>query len=340
MSTMDSLTITFTGQEELALTRLPVPEPGPGELLLETRASLISTGTECICYQRNFEPGTHWHHWVQYPFYPGYSNGGVVIGIGAGVTGYELGQVVAYRAGHRQYAVMSASLVTPVPPGVSVQEAAWIALAKIVQNGVRRAAHTMGDDVVVVGLGILGQLVVQYTRLMGARHIIAIDMAEPRLACASAISQATHTLQMPADEAASHVADITAGQMADVVYDVTGFPQVFASALALPRRFGTLLLLGDTGTPSGQQLSADVIVRGLRILGAHDSHPPQEATDFVPWSNQRITELFFTYLARGQMNVRDLVTHTYAPTQAQEAYTMLTTDRSAALGVLFDWTQI
>ncbi len=337
---MDSLTVTFTGKEELALERLPVPEPGPGTLLLETQASLISTGTECICYQRNFEPGTHWHHWVQYPFYPGYSNGGVVIGKGEGVTGFELGQVVAYRAGHRQYAVMPADTVTPVPAGVTPQEAAWIALAKIVQNGVRRAAHTMGDDVAVIGLGILGQLVVQYARLMGARHVVAIDMAEPRLTFASEISGATHTLQMPAGEAAPHLAEITEGRMADVVYDVTGFPQVFASALALPRRFGTLLLLGDTGVPSGQQLSSDVIMRGLRILGAHDSHPPQEATDFTPWSNQRITELFFTYLARGQMNVQDLVTHTYAPTQAKEAYTMLTTDRSAALGVLFDWTRI
>lgn len=337
---MDSLTITFTGKEELALERLPVPEPGPGELLLETRASLISTGTECICYQRNFEPGTHWHHWVQYPFYPGYSNGGVVVGLGEGVTGYELGQTVAYRAGHRQYAVMPASMVTPIPTGVSAQEAAWIALAKIVQNGVRRAAHTMGDDVAVIGLGILGQLVVQYTRLMGARHVIAIDMAEPRLAFASEISGATHTLQMSAGEAASHLAEITEGRMADVVYDVTGFPQVFASALSLPRKFGTLLLLGDTGVPSGQQLSSAVITRGLRIVGAHDSHPPQEATDFTPWSNQRISELFFTYLARGQMNVQDLVTHTYAPTEAKDAYTMLTTDRSAALGVLFDWTRM
>ncbi len=335
---MDSLTITFTGKEELVLDRLPVSEPGPGELLLETHASLISTGTECICYQRNFEPGTHWHHWVKYPFYPGYSNGGVVIGLGEGVSGFEVGQVVAYRAGHCQFAVMPENMVTPVPSGVTTQEAAWIALAKIVQNGVRRAAHTMGDDVVVVGLGILGQLVVQYTRLMGARHVIAIDMADPRLTFASEISGATHTLQMPAGEATPYVAEITEGRMADVVYDVTGFPQVFASALALPRKFGTLLLLGDTGIPSGQQLSSDVITKGLRIVGAHDSHPPQEATDFVPWSNQRIAELFFAYLARSQMNVQGLVTHTYAPTQAKEAYTMLTTDRSAALGVLFDWT--
>lgn len=337
---MDSLTVTFTGKEQLALERLPVPEVGPGEVLLKTQASLISTGTECICYQRNFEPGTHWHHWVQYPFHPGYSNGGVVVARGEGAERFEIGQLVAYRSGHRQYSVMAEDLVTAVPEGVSAQDAAWIALAKIVQNGVRAGQHVMGDDVAVIGMGILGQLVVQYARLMGARRIIAIDMAAPRLEYAAEISGATHTLRMSAEEAASAVADITGGRMVDVAYDVTGFPQVFASALKLPRKFGTLVLLGDTGTPSGQQLSVDVVVRGLRIVGAHDSHPPQEATDFTPWSNRSISELFFTYLARSQMNVQGLTTHTYSPLQAEEAYTMLTTDRTAALGVIFDWTTL
>ncbi len=336
---MQSLTIAFTGQEELRLESLPAPEPGPGELLLETRASLISSGTECICYQRNFEPGTHWHHWVQYPFYPGYSNSGVVAGWGEGVTGFERGQKVAYRAGHRQYAALPAAAVTAVPDGVSHAEAAWIALAKIVQNGVRRAEHVMGDDVVVIGLGILGQLVIQYVRLLGARRVIGIDPAAPRLAYAE-LSGATHALPLRADQALAPVQALTEQRLADVVYDVTGFPQVFASALALPRKFGTVLLLGDTGTPSGQQLSSNVITQGLRIVAAHDSHPPPTSSDFAYWSNQKIAELFFTYLARGQMNVKDLISHRYAPAQAQEAYAMLIRDRASAMGVLFDWTQL
>lgn len=336
---MQSLTIAFTGQEELRLESLPVPEPGAGELLLETRASLISSGTECICYQRNFEPGTHWHRWVQYPFYPGYSNSGLVAGWGEGVTGFERGQKVAYRAGHRQYAVLPAADVTAVPDGVSHAEAAWIALAKIVQNGVRRAEHVMGDDVAVIGLGILGQLVIQYVRLLGARRVIGIDPAAPRLEYA-ALSGATHALPLRADQALASVQAITEQRLADVVYDVTGFPQVFASALALPRKFGTVLLLGDTGTPSGQQLSSHVITQGLRIVAAHDSHPPPASSDFAYWSNQKIAELFFTYLARGQMNVKDLISHRYAPAQAQEAYAMLIRDRASAMGVLFDWTQL
>ena len=145
---------------------------------------------------------------------------------------------------------------------------------------------------------------------------------------------------MRADQALASVQAITAQRLADVVYDVTGFPQVFASALALPRKFGTVLLLGDTGTPSGQQLSSHVITQGLRIVAAHDSHPPPTSSDFAYWSNQKIAELFFTYLARGQMNVKDLISHRYAPAQAQEAYAMLIRDRASAMGVLFDWTRL
>ena len=333
----ESLAIAFTGKEELTLQTLEVADPGPGEYLLETKASLISSGTECICYQRNFEPGTHWDMWVKYPFYPGYSNGGVVVARGEGAVQFEVGQKVAFRAGHQRFAVLPENALTPVPREISFKEAAWIALAKIVQNGVRKAEHTMGDDVVVIGLGILGQLVIQYVRLMGARHVIGIDPAAPRLEFAE-ISGATHTFPVTAAEAVTAVSKLTDGRMADVVYDVTGFPQVFATALQLPRKFGTLLLLGDTGTPSGQQLTSDVIIRGLKVVGAHDSHPPQVASEFLHWSNQKISELFFTYLARGQMNVLELISHTYAPTQAKEAYTMLLAQRASAMGVIFDWT--
>ncbi len=333
----ESLAIAFTGKEKLEIQTIEVPDPGPGQYLLETKASLISSGTECICYQRNFEPGTHWDKWVRYPFFPGYSNGGVVVSRGKGATKFELGQKVAYRAGHRQFSVLPEDALTSVPPKVSFKEASWIALAKIVQNGVRKAAHTMGDDVVVIGLGILGQLVIQYVRLMGARHVIGVDPATPRLEFAE-ISGATHTFPVTAAEAVNAVSELTDGRMADVVYDVTGFPQVFSTALKLPRKFGTLLLLGDTGTPSGQQLTSDVIMRGLKILGAHDSHPPQSSSEFLHWSNQKISELFFTFVERGQMNVLELISHTYAPTQAEEAYAMLLAQRASAMGVIFDWT--
>src|SRR5205814_1298493 len=97
--------------------------------------------------------------------------------VGEGVEGLQPGERVATRSPHRQLVVASAGSARKIPDGVSDEEATWFGLACIVQNGVRRAEHEMGDAVVVIGLGILGQLVVQYTRLLGAREVVAIDTA-------------------------------------------------------------------------------------------------------------------------------------------------------------------
>lgn len=135
-------------------------------------------------------------------------------------------------------------------------------LGKITQVGVRAAQHVLGDTVVVIGLGLLGQLVVQYARLSGASEVIGIDTAPRRLEMAASHG-ATHTLNMTAEKAREAVFDLTGGRGADVVYDITGHPAVFATALPLARRFGTVVLLGDAGSPNLQTLTGDVVTRGL-----------------------------------------------------------------------------
>ena len=334
---MNSTSIVFTGRRQLEILSEPIPQVGPQQVRVRTQKSLISTGTELICYERRFEPGTHWDRWVQYPFRPGYSNAGIVEAAGSEVTALKVGDRIAVRAAHRQHFVTDASRALPIPDGISDDEATWFGLAGIVQNGIRRGEHELGDAIAVIGLGPLGQLVTQYSRLSGAREVIAIDTAPARLEMA-ARHGATHTLQMPATDALGPVKELTEGRGVDLVYDVTGHPAVFSAALRLPRRFGKVVLLGDAGTPSEQRLTPDVITRGLRIIGAHDNNPPPDAGDHFWWSHRNMARLFFTYLHRRQMNVADLVTHRYKPHQAQECYDSLAADRSGAMGVLFDWT--
>ena len=314
-------------------------QPGPGQVLIRTRKTLISSGTECICYQRNFAPGTHWDKWVQYPFHPGYSSAGEVIAVGTEVEGLAPGQRIASRSRHAQLVLADAGRCLPVPDTLTDEEATWFGLASIVQNGVRRASHVLGDDVVVIGLGQLGQLVVQYARLGGARQIIAIDPAEARLALARN-SGATSTLACSAGDALDIVQELTAGRLADVVYDVTGHPAVFPAALSMARRFGTVLLLGDSGTPQLQHLTGDVVTRGLRVVGAHDSNPPPTSTDYVYWSHAQMAALFFTYLSRRQMDVASLISRRFDARAAAEAYALLITERATTMGVILDWTQV
>lgn len=336
---MHSLNIRFTGENQIEIVEEPVPTLAANQLLVRTHHSLISTGTESIALGRKFAPGTPWDHWVQYPFYPGYLNAGEVLRVGTAITAFKPGDRVTTRAPHGQVVLSTMEYTVPIPDGVSDEDASWFGLAKITQVGVRCAAAELGADVVIIGLGLLGQLVTQYARLAGARTIVAIDTAPRRLEMARAHG-ATHALQVNVADARDRVAEITRGRLADIVYDVTGHAAVFAHALPLVRKFGKLILLGDTGTPSEQRLSPDVINRGITIIGAHDNHSTPLENDHQHWTQVNMGRLFLTYLQRGQMRVNDLVTHRFSPRDARQAYALLQTHRADAMGVVFDWNLI
>lgn len=344
--------IQFTGKEQVVLSEEEIKDPGPGTLLVESTRSLISTGTESTVYCRKFSPGTHWDKWVKYPFNPGYLHTGRVLAVGPGVTTFKVGDRVASRSSHASHVLLAAggsgdtrpdsgdcnpsNVAIPIPAGVSDEAAAWMGLGKIVQVGVRAARHEMGEHVVVIGLGLLGQLVVQYARLMGAASVIAIDTSTLRLDMAKAHG-ASHILAMGAAEAKDKVFEITGGRGADTVYDVTGHHSVLPLALPLSKRFGQVIMLGDPGSPELQVLTPDVITRGVRIVGAHDGHPPMTPSDTVRWSGTDMFHLIMTYLERKELRVDSLITHRAKPEDCQATYDMLQKERDRAMGVVFTW---
>ncbi len=139
------------------------------------------------------------------------------------------------------------------------------------------------------------------------------------------------------DDAVAEIRRVTGGAGVDVLYDVTGAAAVFGAALGAVARFGRLILLGDTGTPSAQRLTKDVIVNGLSVIGAHDMHGEHPASEQAPWNNVRMGDLFFRYLARGDMRVDDLVSHRFQPERAADAYQLVQSRDPAAMGILFNW---
>ena len=330
-----SKAIVFEGAEQVRLIEEEVPEAGAGEVLVETTVSLVSTGTECHCFAGRFDPGTTWANWVKYPFRVGYSAVGRVVQVGADVADLKEGDAVFAGKPHQQFAVVGVDQAVKLPDSVSDEAASWASLAFVVQTGVRRAEHAMGDTAVVIGLGPLGQLAVQYLRLLGLRQVLAIDTVPMRLDVAAAHG-ATATFCGSAGDARDFVGEHTDGLLADVVYDVTGHWSVLPQALPLARDFGKIMLLGDTPQPSKQHLTHDVLGRQVAVLGTHNIKlQPQYAW----WTIRRQIELFFTYVQRGQMHVDDLITHRHPPEEAPALYSRLLADRSDTLGVLFDWQE-
>ena len=332
---MESVNIVLTGKQQVELVREETPIAPEGGLLVRTRTSLISTGTECICYRSEMDEGSHWAGWVKYPFYLGYSNVGEVVELGAGVEGYALGDRVFSTASHRQYAQVGGGAVK-IPESVSDESAAWSKLATIAQTGVRRAELVMGARVVIVGAGPLGQLLCQYARVMGASEVLQVDTAAGRLDVARA-NGATQTFVGSAADAIPFVEEHTRGELADVVFDATGHWSVFPLALKLVRRYGVLMLIGDSPHPSKQMLTADVLTRQISVRGSHNEMLPPHVEG---WDAARQIELFHRYVERGQMRVEDLITSRFAPEEAPGVYAQLLENRAETMGVIFDWSRL
>ena len=197
---------------------------------------------------------------------------------------------------------------------------------------------TLGDSVAIIGAGILGQFITQYARLSGAKDIFVVDTAPARLELARA-GGATQTFESTADKARDAIFEATKGRGADVVFDITGHPSAFGAGLGLARRFGTFVLLGDAPDPTQQRLTSDIMSRGVRIVGAHDTFAGERGSGLEAWDHGAMTELFFKFLERGQMHVANMVTHRFDASEIPTAYETLARDRSSALGVLFDWTK-
>ena len=243
---------------------------------------------------------------------------------------------MAVTTPHQQYFLANQDDVHILPDEISHEEGTWMSLACTTQLGVRRAEFELGAMVGIVGMGMLGQLIAQYLRLSGARIIIAIDPIQKRLGIAKK-SGATHTLSLDVRSSEGQISEINGGRMLDVVYDITGRPDVLASCIPLVRKLGKVVLLGDTTTPNQQYLGPGVVFKSVAILGIHAFTYPEVATIYNPWTYKEMTSLFFEYLMQDKINVKELITHRFSPEQATSVYEKLLVDRADSIGVIFDW---
>jgi threonine dehydrogenase-like Zn-dependent dehydrogenase len=136
-------------------------------------------------------------------------------------------------------------------------------------------------------------------------------------------------IQEKPDLAQAYVAE--GGYSFPVVVDSTGNHQVFVATQRLARDFGRIVLLGDTGEPSKQTLTHEVMRRGLVITGAHDVHNSAE------WDNATITAFFYQLVAAGRISLAGMNSHRFAPEQCAEAYGVANRDRASTMGIIFDW---
>jgi L-iditol 2-dehydrogenase len=329
---MATLRIVWPEKGRVALEPFDLPEPKDEEVLIETEYTLISPGTELAFL--NALPNTP----GLYPQYPGYNNVGSIVGLGSKVKGLEVGDKVASAAKHASRAVVPASQVTRVPAGLDLREAVYHNMVAISLQAVRKAQIELGEAVVVMGQGIIGNLALQLARLSGGLPVIGTDLVGSRLRiareCGADLALNPHSVDLKAE-----LKDATGRDSAAVVLDATGIPQAVPEGLDLAGYRGRVVLLASTrGVTEGVNFYRDVHKKGLTIIGAHNDIRPRggESTRSY-WTAQDDAEVALRLMSAGRLKVTPLTTDVMKPEQAAAAYHLLVSARDEHLGVLLDW---
>jgi len=331
---LEGYRIVFPERFKIKIEKFKIREIKEEETLIETEASLISTGTELTALTGDFPKPSAWASYVKYPFIAGYSSVGRITKVGTGVKEFKVGDRVAAMSPHATHAVVKADQLIKVPENVGVEEACFHTIASGVMNSVRLAKVSLGDSVVIVGLGLLGQMVTIFSRAAGAFPIIAVDLSEERLKLAN-ISGATATIRADRwEDVQETVTKLTKRRMADKVFEVTGNPEVIPKAIKLAKRQGCLVVLSSPRGKTTLDFHDEVNSPSRIIIGTHFSSQPSYETPYNPWTRKRNTELFFDLISSKILKIDHLITHRFSWREAEKAYKMLLKDRTKALGVI------
>ncbi|MEI8241740.1 MAG: zinc-binding alcohol dehydrogenase [bacterium] len=326
MATYQGKRITFTGKGKVEILDREQTGPGPGEVLIETICSGVSPGTELSrLYDTHSAPRP-------FPQNTGYCSCGRVVELGSGVSGVNIGDVVLAGYGHLSHMVFDARKVIPVPAGLAQEEAVLVQLGQVGLQGIRHADIRLGDSVLVVGLGLIGQFAQILARVAGGQPVVGVDLSERRLEMARATGL-THALNPKAPDYKERLAALAPNGRFRVTIDSTGTPDVISGLFERTADDGAVIVLGGVHRPVTLDLYSHFQKRNLRLIAAGGFSPRH-----WPHSDLLASErLLLDLLAAGRFPIKPLITHLVPFEQAPEMYRMLNEAKDQAMGVVFQW---
>jgi predicted dehydrogenase/threonine dehydrogenase-like Zn-dependent dehydrogenase len=279
----------------------------------------------------------------------GYSASGTVVAVGDDLTGFSVGERVACAgagiANHAELIDVPVNLAVKIPAGVSLDDASTVTLGAIALQGIRRAAPTLGEDVGVIGLGILGQLTVQLLRANGC-NVLASDLDPRRIDLAMAHGAAP---LRQGTELAEEARRRTDGFGADAVIVTAATPSddVVRAAAHACRKKGRVVIVGDVGLHFRR---ADLYEKELDVListsygpGRYDAVYEQKGQDYpigyVRWTENRNMAEYLHQLAVGGVRLGDLPIERFDIDEAEQAYDLLRREGEKPLAVLLSYPE-
>ncbi len=315
----------------------PIPKPGPGEVLIKNHYSVVSSGTELAAIEfantgvseklqnsSNIEKGLKllkddgiravWNAVFPKNILPlqlGYSSSGEVVQTGKGVSDFHTGDRVVSNGNHAEYVVVNQNLCTRIPNNTDIKEASFTVLGSIALHGLRLSDTSLGSKVVVIGLGIIGQLVCRLAEAQGS-EVIGIDPDTKRT-----------------DMSANFYTSVEEANMANVdsviITAATSSNEPIEVATKIARNKAKIVVVGDIPLNISRN---DFYYKELELVvsksygpGRYDKQYEILGKDYpieyVRWTENRNFEAFIKLLSQNQIHLLDLVTEEvsfeYAP---------------------------
>jgi len=279
----------------------------------------------------------------------GYSAAGTVVAIGTQVEGYSIGDRVACAgagvANHAELIDVPVNLAVRIPDDVALDHASTVTLGAIAMQGIRRAQPALGETVVVVGLGILGQLTAQMLVACGCK-VIGVDLDPARIALAKAHGMDVG-IDPSTDDYVDRVMKHSAGLGADAVIVTAASPsdQIISHAMQATRKKGRVVLVGDVGLGLNRSdfyaKELDFLISASYGPGRYDPVYEEQGQDYpiayVRWTENRNMQAYLQLLAGRRVQLAGLLSGTFPVDRAQAAYASLDADGSKPLIVLLQY---
>ncbi|MBA7523109.1 Inositol 2-dehydrogenase/D-chiro-inositol 3-dehydrogenase [subsurface metagenome] len=274
---------------------------------------------------------------IQEPKPIGYSTSGIVIEIGKNITDMNVGDKVAcggtQSAHHSEIDLIPRNLAVKIPENVDMSEGAFATIGAIAMQGIRRAERSFGETIVIVGLGLLGNLGAQISDSEGYK-VIGFDLDKRRVDLAKSLGIESYTLKEV--DPLKKVLERTNGFGADAVilYVATDSSEPVNLAFDMCRQKGKVVLVGVCGLQLDREKmykkELDFLISTSYGPGRYDRIYEEKGIDYpigyVRWTENRNMEEFLNLISQGKVKVKELISATFPIEQATNAYRFLASE--------------
>lgn len=278
----------------------------------------------------------------------GYSCAGEVIAIGKNVSGFRVGDFVVCggaSANHAEIVSVPKNLCAKIPEGVKIEQAVFATIAAIALQGIRQADLKLGENCVIIGLGLLGQLTIQLLNAAGVKTIgIDVDSAQVEIAkqngCSLALTRSNEGVK-------ESVLSFTQGFGTDAVIITAGTNSIDPVELAgaVSRKKGKVVIVGAVPTGFSREnyfkKELDLRMSSSYGPGRYEMNYEEKGLDYpigyVRWTENRNLQAYLDLLQAGKLNIEKLITHTFNLEEAEKAYQLILEKKEPFLGVLLKY---